>query len=122
MLNATLKLQKNTLDKKGRTEASSITKNLWEDESGIAYSLMMIVFFIALASITYMYLTPFVNSAAQQYDTLIVSKGIVSEMTIDTLNFNLVILKAIPFFVAFFGVFVFGIVRSLYLKRTGGGD
>jgi hypothetical protein len=95
---------------------------LAEDESGIAYSLMMIVVFIALASITYMYLTPFVNSAVQQYDTLIVSKGIVSEMTIDTLNFNLVILKAIPFFVAFFGVFVFGIVRSLYLKRTGGGD
>jgi hypothetical protein len=95
---------------------------LIEDESGIAYSLAMICFFIVAASIILMYLAPVINRTTNTYQEDYVSQGIISEDTIDTLNFDLLLFKAIPFFTIFFGVFVYGIVRALYIKRSGGGD
>lgn len=92
-----------------------------EDESGIAYSLIMIVLFVVLAGVTTIFVNPFINDIMQRYETIMVSQGIISEMTIETLNFQLLVCRAVPFFVAFFGVFLFGIVRALYLKRAAGG-
>lgn len=94
-----------------------------EDERGIAYSLIMICFFVVVASITLLYFTPLLNNVTTTFQNTYVSQGVISERTIETLNFNLLLFKAIPFFAIFFGVFVFGIIRALYLKRSsGGGD
>ena len=92
-----------------------------EDERGIAYSMIMIVLFVVLASVTMIFVNPFINDIMEQYDEIAVSTGMISEITIQTLNFQILVLKSVPFLVAFFGVFMFGIVRALYLKRAAGG-
>ena len=89
------------------------------DTNGTAYSIFIIIMIFVLASVVMIVSLPAFNNAIDQYNSEFVDKDIASQRTVDTLEFQFNMFRAMPFFVAFTLLFLYPIVVALLKRRTG---
>lgn len=92
-----------------------------QDTRGIAFSIYMILIAIGLFAIAYIMLSEGLNVVIPTFNEHFIDTGIASELTKETLDFQLTVWKALPVFVAFSALFIFAVVKAL-LKKSIGGD